>query len=655
MRLNQGTIYYAELFLCLVFVVLSTSYTYLFFLWKFESLSELLLLTSSFSYIILYALKKPAGAAHGGKRYSLLLNALFLCSAVFYVGTFLSGPAISLLYSETGQLFYAAVFLVFFILAFFLAFMGCYLIKRKEPSVTRFLRRNKISFALFAILLLILLIFFSQNVVSFSKSNDEEFLMLQGVKLLLKGLNPYAVSVANSLYSNITAKNVTGASVTTANEIIGVFDYPALFLLSFIPFYFLSAPTVSNFGAIDLPAQAGVFLFVLLLVIGFSIDRKELLKPNLLLIAFFVLFVLRIASVTTYLMSALLILAYFKLDSKYAWLYLGLCVSLQEELWLPALFLLAYSMNHDWRKGLRNLAGAALVFLVVNSYFIALSPSVFVKSVFTPLSAPFLPIAPSPFSFLLLKYYPIAPSAYSSLFLISTAILLLALLWTDEKKLIPIFSLLPLLTAAHVIMPYYSFFLFISLLVANNEKEGSITYTSSLLKERRYVFYFLLAVLIAAGAFEVLASHAAYESAFKISIGNQRLLLNWNNSTTSYRGTLSYSGLQNGTVYMLAISYNGSAEWVAGLFNSSLIGNKPSCSSYACEINVNRIDLIPGSVPGAYALNASIGWFNNTEYVRRIAIAIYNKGYFYAADSVYNASSKPGSQSAMATTKVNSD
>lgn len=642
MRLNQSSIYYAEFFLCLAFVAFSTSYTYLLFLWTRESLIELLLLLFSFTYIILYTVKKPTEAVRDRRRYSMLLHVLFLCAAACYAGTFLFGPTISLLYSETGQLLYIAVFLVFFILAFFLAFMGRYLMKRRASSVTSFLYKNKISLALLVMLLLILIIFFSQNVVSFSKPNDEEFLVFEGVKLLLKGLNPYAVSVAGPLYSNITTKNVTGASVTTANAMVGIFDYPALFLFSFLPFYFLSSPTISHFGGIDLTAQAAVFLFALLLVIALSVKKKDLLKPDLLLIAFFALFILRVASVTTYLMAALLILAYFRLDSKYAWLYLGLCVSLQEELWLPVLFLVAYSMNHDWRKGMHNLIGAALVFLIANSYFIALSPSVFVKSVFTPLSAPFIPVAPSPFSFMLLKYYPIATSAYTSLFLISAALLLLVLLRTDEKKLIPLFGLLPLLATAHVLMPYYVFFLFVSLLVVNDKNEKVITYTSSFLKRRGYAFYLILVALLAVSAFEVIASHAAYESAFNVSIGNQHLLLNWNNNTASYHGTVSYSGLRNGTLYMVAVSYNGSTEWVAGLFNNSLIGNKPSCGSYTCEVNVNRIDLIPGNASKTYALNASIGWVNNTYYVRRIAIAIYNKDYFYVADSVYNASSKPG-------------
>ncbi len=129
-------------------------------------------------------------------------------------------------------------------------------------------------------------------------------------------------------------------------------DYPALFFLAVVPFCFLAQPTIANFENTMMPLQSSLFIFILLVSLAFSLKRKDLLKPKFTLLAFLIVAMLNISSVQTYLMIALLIVAYAMIESEYAWVALGLALSIQQELWLPVLLLLAYSANNQgMRKG----------------------------------------------------------------------------------------------------------------------------------------------------------------------------------------------------------------------------------------------------------------------------------------------------------------
>jgi len=409
-----------------------------------------------------------------------------------------------------------------------------------------------------------------------------------------------------------------------------VMDYPALFLLSFVPFYFASPPGLQGLGTVDLPLQATAFAFLLLLVFGLVIRKEDLLRPRYLLLAAFVFPIAYMSSITTYLMLALVLLAYAKIDSRYAWIPLGLCLAIQEELWLPVVFLLAYSINrHGFRKGAYNVIGAAGVFLAINAYFIALGPVTYFGAVFSPLSKLLMPFEPSPFTALMLRSYPITLSTYSLLFELAAAMLVVVFLYVNKKELVPVFSLIVLLTLTHILQSYYALFLFFMMFAACTKEKGTAAgAVGKILRKRKWVFCSLVLALAACMAFVALASHAAYARDFGMGLANQSLTQNALDNTTTYRATIVYGGLANDTAYLVADAHGGLHTALVGLLNRTVIPSGAACGiDYGCRVNTNRI-VLPGNGTG-YEISATLPWMNGTHPVDYVAVALYNGEYFY--------------------------
>jgi hypothetical protein len=619
-----GGFHFAELFAATLLMLVEANGTYLaLFLSESVSLAALAFFILFFAYVIAFATGDGGGVTKKRKaRRSLLLHLVFAAMVAAFALSMTIDPRLSL-----GELAFAAITLypvaLYFVLLlplFFFTLFAAYFARVKHDY--------RVAAVLLLLVLLVLVLYYASHFLMRGFTiDDEELLSLASIRFLLNGTNPYSASISSSLYQ--FGHQIT---ITTNNQIIGVMDYPALFFLTFAPFYFASAPTVQNLGAVDMPLQATAFVFVLLIVFAFVIREEDLLAPKFLLLASLAMPIAYVTSTTTYLMLALILLAYAKIDSKYAWIVLGLCLSLQEELWLPVLFLFAYSVNrHGIRKGAYNIIGAAAVFLAINAYFIAIGPGTFAAAVFSPLGKLMLPGAPSPFILPLIKGYPLLLSAYSQVFELLTALLALVLLYVNRKELIPVFSLAALVAIPHALAPYYAFFMFfIVFAVCTRPEETARGAIEGALKRRKWVFCSIAAALIACMAFVVLASHATYARNFNVSLVNQSLTQNAIGNTTTYRAEILYGGLGNGTVYSIVDAQGGlSTEWL-GLLNQTLLPSGSACgagAAYECYVNTNRLELPSGGTE--YNLTLDLPWINGTRPVTYAAVALYNGEYFY--------------------------
>lgn len=614
MRLDSHRVIYAELFVSILLLLVHCKGTQ-FLLFLSDQLAAAGLAFYVFVIAFLIAYVYWANGAQRAKH-PIALHALFASAVAAFLLPFALGIGLYLnLLLKAVQMFTSAgLFLMIFIPLFFLAFTAAYLVRLKGD------RRHAVLLLILALLVLIL-VFSAKFIVTWFSVDDEEFLAMQSIRLMLSGADPYAVSVAGLIYSNTSSMVPT---MTTSNGIIGTMDYPALFFLTLAPFYFVSAPTLQNVGGIDLPLQAAVFIFALLAVFAFTMKKEDLLKPRITLLALFAIVpIYYISSITTYLMLALLLLAYAKIDSRYAWLPLGLCLSLQEELWLPVIFLIAYSLTRQGvRRAAMNVIGAAGVFVACNAYFIALSPSAFFGSLFSPLSKTLLPITSSPIAFSLMKWFPVQLQAYSLLFSLLSALLLLIFLYKGRKELIPLFSFLPLLVLPHSLPSYYTFFLFFALFAVCTAKgkRRSLGVVEAFLRKRKYVMACAVAVVVACTALALLSSHAAYKRNFNITLQDQSLSPIAGTNFTAYRASIAYSGLGNGTVYMMVIAHAGFSSGVLGLLNDTIVVPAPAavCATYECHVNTNRIVL---PLNGTFSrISATLPWLNGTQLdrVRRL-------------------------------------
>lgn len=565
------------------------------------------------------------GNASKISKHRLLTHALFAAIVVSYLILFALNPLMWVSVLKNFWIF--GVFFVAFLPLFFMMFFGSYLVRDGQ---------RKAVILLLVVFLVLVLYYSSQVLVSGIKADDEELIMFQSLTTVLHGGNPYNVSFYDFVYQNV--KNAGFTLTTTSSGLMGTMAYPDLFFISFIPFYLVSSPTVHNFVSIDLPLEESVFLFILMLTMAFLLDKKSVIKPKLSLLVLFVFVLTNSASVTVYLMIALLLIAYVKLDSRYSWIVLGICASIQEELWLPVLFLIVYSFNNKGvRRGLINTAGTAAVFLAINAYFIVFSPAAYYSSVFGPLNSFIFPNGFSSIGLAILKFFPMLLSTYSLLFEATTLLLAFILVYWNRKELIPIFSMIPFLVLDHSLYSYYAAFIFIFIFAIAVMKKKEKGWMEAALKRRKPAVFCAIAAFFVLILIMMYSSHVALEKSFGISASPPELLLNASGMYSTYRTTLSYHNLSNYSVYVVAVAMNSEGGiGFLGVINSSIISTPVRCVTYQCMVNINEITLPRNG--STYDLNVTLKWANDTP-IEYAAVELYNGAYFYSGKEAYNASS----------------
>lgn len=513
---------------------------------------------------------------------------------------------------------------VIYIILFFLFTVGAYLIYTAK--------NYKAGGLVLCVALALLIIYFMSGYSKVYIANDESITMLYSVKDILYGMNPYTASVSKLLYFS-HFENGTSFTLLSNNTFAGTMSYPSLFFLTFVPFYFLSPPTIQNLENTDLTAQSALFIFILMVVVYSMIEKKDIMKPRYMLYIFLALFLSNIISVTTYLMLAVILLAYWKLSSKYSWILLGIAVSLQEELWIPAALLIAYSFNtYGSKAGMKNLVGTAAVFLILNGYFILLNPGAYLHAVFEPING-FLPLDPSaPIGYFVFMHYGVATNLFSDLFMLATAGVILALLYFNVKKAIPLLSIIPFMFLTHALVNYYYFFMTMFVVIAYSEvekhRDGFVARRTAKDTNFKYAIFSLFGIIVLLGIFLTLQAHAEYVNAVNISVSNQQAYISGNN--LYYTGTISYNltDANTSTMYVMLNVYGGGQSGFYGLFNTSILNNSKNCS-YPCSVNINRIELNRSST--TYRINASAQNFSGDTYA---SVFLYNGEYAYQSGMI---------------------
>lgn len=523
---------------------------------------------------------------------------------------------------------FVGIYFLLFILIFFVVFIGIYLYRAGYKKFGYLM-------LIFAIVLIIAY-FYVKLPYENSQIDDEMFIAFAETNVFAHGLNPYGTSVSGLLYSNFTAKTIESPTFTTTNLIVGVLNYPALFFLATIPFYYLSGQNISQFGFAS-RIQAGLFLIPLLFIIIFYAEKKHIKSGPIYSVIFFIAFFANLlSSPTNILMLALLILAYVKLENRYVWLLLGICASLQELLWLPVMLLIIYSMNNQGlKRGICNLFGAILVFLIINSYFIALSPVTFLHGVFNPLGGGIFARYASPIGHIITVLYGTQISVVSDIFIIATLVTIPIFIYFNKKRMVGIFSLLPFAFLAHDIAVYAVFFMafiFVTLFIKDSEKPGEGVLGKKLREHKELLASSIVGLaLFALGI--VVYSHALYSRSFNITVNNGASYNNISTSNAIYAATIGYKDLANNTIYV-AVLANGDrgAMGLYGFFNQSIVNNPVNCTGkdYVCRVNVNKIELNKSSSNYQLVLHLDL---QPNETLDNAQIILYNGEYIYASST----------------------
>lgn len=608
-----------------IFLLTESSMNVFDYLYKYGYVFGIISAASFITYAFFYVL-----GIRRKRAYSKILTSAFIIILINFIAIliFSGQQSNAIFYYDTYILYVLAINLVLMISTGMVIFLGAYLVRDKAS-------KNSVYFGYAIIAIAVALIFvYFVLVIKYYTIDDEIFIAITSIKyLFLNGANPYQHSLSQLLYYNSSL----AFTMTTNNQIIGTLNYPALYLLSYLPFYFLAPPTIYNLEHYIAPMQAAVFLAAMLLIIGFSIDKEHLKLPPIGVFIVLAIFVVSIASFTSFLMLALLVLAYKKSGTKYSWLLFGMCLAIQELLWLPIILLFVYSIrNYGTKKGFYDIMLSILVFLVINSYFIALSPSAFLGSISNPLQKLLLPTGDSPVSFSILSNYGILLSTYTILFGIAAIFVVLLFAYINEKALVGLLAMVPFLFLAHTLSAYYAFFiafLFVSLFIKENKQDIKAKKHASRRDSIAYVA--LGALLLALFAYVLINSHASYIRNFNIGISNQSIYYDKALNKTVYTGTLRYSNLSQRSMYILFFGRGNSTMNIIGVVNYSIINNSVKCGNdFQCLLNVNKITLYGSS--GNYTLMAYIGSPNTTKVIRNARLFVYSGQYVYVASPVSN-------------------
>ncbi len=574
-------------------------------------------------YVSTYLIKGEVG------RYKTALHIMFVSMLILFLWLLLISAPIN-----PGQLLNAwglvepfGWMLVFLLPIYFLFALGAY--------VYRVIGNKKLGSVIFALGFSAMIILFGYVITQF-RVNDEVFLGYKAVEETLKGMNPYTTSVSSLLYTNVSAIGVT---VTANNAIVGTMDYPALYFLSYMPFYLATSPTLAGVEYVGLKLQIGIFLALFFLSVSFLIDKRDVFRFRPGLIIFIALLGVANASAVTFLMLALLVIAYARLESRYAFIPMGLAISIQQEVWIPVAFLLLYSLNnYGIRKSGRDALGALIVFLAVNAYFIILNPLAFFTGIMKSIGN-IIPFGASPFSSVLLYTYHVGLTLSVPLIVISTLLLAALLLYWNRKELIPLFSMIPILFVFHSILPYYTFFAtFLVVVICLRPAKKMPGLITRYLHRNRPVFYASVIALILIASAYTYGSHESYARDFGVNATSQSLVITGNNAT--YNAEISYSNPAGDSVYLFVEGYTADGgAGVYGFGNQSLIGAKFRCSSSGCPVNINRIVLNPYA--HTYHLMAEVNWSNESDRVIYLDAILYNANYVYRSQGVYNSSTRP--------------
>lgn len=288
--------------------------------------------------------------------------------------------------------------------------------------------------------------------------DDEEFITLAAAASFANGHNPYTQNFSGALASNVSV-TVTQPTRTLQGQIVGTLQYPALSFLVSVPFALLQNYNIVHFRYQGVYILVALFTILLVLVASRLISLEQLKRPPVLAALFLIISLAIFASFIDTLMLAVFLLALYWSRSRYLWIALGVLASLQQMMWVVVAMFIIYSFRNCGAKaGLRNIAGAAAVFLIFNGLFIAAGPSSFIGNILLTSNGGLIHNPYPAFGYLVVSYLPAMPVG-PVVFYLSIIAVLVASAYLNMRNMIPLLGLVPLMFLGHGTPTYYVFFI----------------------------------------------------------------------------------------------------------------------------------------------------------------------------------------------------
>lgn len=202
---------------------------------------------------------------------------------------------------------------------------------------------------------------------------DEIIIAYYSDHLLLQGLNPYNPNLTSNVFS-VYPENVSvcGTPYTTGGVVTNL-NYPALYILIYLPSYLLR-----------ISPNYIVFLFYLLTPLFFYFRKREIFPlfiSGYMVSAYYLTYSTH--GIDDIIWVFFLLLSFTSNDIWKKGVFYGLAVSYKQD---PLIFLPFYLILLE-KKSYKFLLFAVLTFLIINGYFIFLSPYYFFKDITTPVTA----------------------------------------------------------------------------------------------------------------------------------------------------------------------------------------------------------------------------------------------------------------------------
>lgn len=585
----------------------------------FSVVLNLLISILFIAYAIIYLTEKYAG----NKKCQYILFASIV--VIYFLNVIFS---IFYLHADRLSQIYSLILLLSPILQFvpciILVFLARSLYVQKVPA--KYKNRIKwLSYMLYFLAIVFLIVSIIPGIAY--KANpvhldDGGFMILGSANALVNGRNPYTINFSAQLYANLS-KTVEGLTPTTKDTITGVMTYPALSFLIYVPAIIISR-IVSSGNYSGFYSLFVIFAFILIFTASYVLKDDHIKSPPIAVILFLIITFSLFTTINDFLIISIMIFAVYKIESKYLWILLGLLASLQQITWIFVGLILIYKLRNSGLKvTLYNLLGMALVFFLINGYFIALSPASFVKNIFFTVSGFWLPLPQSTFGFAILKLYPVLLNVVNLLFLSGIILSFTIFAILGSKKLIFLFALLPLMLLFHVPQVYYIFFispLIISLYMKDDTKKS--TKESKIPEIVKRLAIVLIFIVILVDVALIFSSHATYEQ-YNTHVYNPSIVAS--KGYQLYDATLSSPNAKLGQVSVIEFTLypNNTAvfQQFDGIFNKILY--KPS-SNVTYAIDPNRIYLTDNSM-----VNFSVVMIANTTIVPYESECILYNGNFY--------------------------
>ncbi len=415
------------------------------------------------------------------KKYMFTLIAISIIS----IALMMFESYYDLVYSKLPQT--ASIYIITVPIAALIFCLGMYLIKKYTEN----LKSYKLYILIFVLLIFISIPIYliqSYNIHATQwKGTDEIAFNYYASYLLLHGINPY-----NSTMASVLSTNHLIPTYELNNTCECSFDYPALGFL-------LLAPLSLFKNFLSTYVLVGIIVSAL---VGFLLYKKSkfgnyALLPITVWFAAVFYFIAPAATLTSIIAVSLFLLIAYIYRSKIilSGVLIGLAVSIHQLAWFVAPFFYIIILKEAGKKSmLKSILITALIFILANGYFIAISPHKTLDNIFSLFLTKLQFEGPSLIQ-LLVDFY---PAAYWSLTLILIIVFIssLVLFYFYNDTLRPLLAITPImiLFLSWRSTPAYTL-IFIPLLIGLYIFDRSEK-SKDLISNKRLIVYSLILILL---------------------------------------------------------------------------------------------------------------------------------------------------------------